>query len=1076
MIKLIHSLMQQKLFVNLMVALIILSGYAIAERINREAYPEVNFDMVTVTTIYPGGSPDEIEKLISIPIEKKLREVDNLDKVRTYNIENVSVLAIYIEDDASNKDEVVQDIKDAVELVENLPDKAETPLVKELKFDNTPAIDVAIYGKRPDVPYPLIREAANELEDFLYDIEGVADVEDFGYYDKEYLVEVNPNSLKKYRIGLNDIIRTLKNRNLDFPGGSLKIGDKEYILRTMGQYKNADEIRNSIIISNDAGFITRIKDVATVTDTYEEADFYERFNGNKAIIYKIWKKRSADEIRLVDKIKKDLKEYKPLNSDYVVIETFNDTSRFTRERIESIQTNAISGFILLALILMLLLGLRMSTIVTFSIPVAFMAAFFGMKLGDITLNVVSMFGMIMVLGMIVDFGIVVSENSHRYMEKGLLRTEAIENGVAEVFWPVTVTLLCICAAFAPLLLLTGLMGKFIKGIPIVLMMCLTASWIIAMFIMPIHLDMFSKENHKKNRNNDLIKEDEYFEKGYFGKIQAVYKKILTWILNHRYITTAILVILLGISLYLSNVIGFVFMPGGGEEIFMIKIKMPQETNLDANLREIKKLEKIIISTVPKDEITDLHAIVGRIQYLLIDPQPGEGTHKSMILGYLVPEKERNRMANDILNEVRKVVLKAQEDGLISKKISFEFELMSNGPPIGKPVNVEIQGKEFSMLKKIAHEYMDYLNSIDGVIDITMDLEEGKQEYRYQINEVMASRTGVSMFDAAIALNSSFEGAIASSVRNDEEDIDIRVRFPEKARKMKQSLNKVMIANQKGGLIPLSMVTKVIKQPGYTQINRLNYKRLVQVQAEVNTDIITSLEVNEMLAKRFQDIGDRYPNYTVSYGGEKEDTDENMRELRILFLYALIVIYIIIAVFFGSLMLPVVVMIAIPFSLVGVVIALWLHGEPMSFMSTLGVFSLAGVIVSNTLVLVRFINNLRDEGLSLKDALIEGGVIRLRPVLLTTGTTVLALFPTIYSIGGKDYFVAPLALAFGYGLIFATFITLILIPSFYHIAEDIKGATAKIASFVGIHMSGEIYSTKQINDSTAIPSKKTRSKK
>ncbi|HDP80248.1 MAG TPA: efflux RND transporter permease subunit [Spirochaetes bacterium] len=1055
MISVIKYLIRQKLLVNLTVILLLFAGLYVAFNTNREAYPEVNFDMVSIKTVYPGGSPEECEQLISIPVEKKLREIGGIDKVRTYNIENVSVVVVFIDDRAPDRTAVVQDIKDTVELVENLPSKAEKPVVEEIKFDKTPAIDIAIFGKRAGVSYREIREAADEIEDLLYDIDGVAEVEKTGFFDREYLVEVDPRAMDKYRIGMNTVIDTLAARNLDFPGGTLKLGDREYVLRTKGQYRSAEEIRNTVIMSNDLFYVTRIKDLARVTDTFEDPDVYERFNGRKAVIFTVWKKRSADEIRLVDRIRKEFAGYKPLHGDNVELKFFNDTSRYTRNSLNQVQTNAMMGFALLAAILLLLLGLRMSAIVTTSIPIAFMAAFFGMKMGNITLNVISLFGMIMVLGMIVDFAIVVSENSHRYLEMGCGRLEAIEKGVSEVFWPVTVTLLCICAAFAPLLLVSGIMGKFIMGIPVVLMMCLVASWLIAMFIIPTYLNIFTKSAPVDRCDDGLKSEDPNYERGAFGKVQRVYKRFLGLALDHRYLTLGVLLVMLAGSLALSATLGFVFAPSGGEEGITIKTRMPQETNLEANLREIRVVEQIILK-LPKNELDALHSRVGIEGSGTLDPKPGEGTHKSTILVHLFPEKKRKRGATQIAAQLRKDLREARDRGEISAAMQFEIEVDANGPPVGKPVNVEIRGKDFDMLKRIAGEYMDYLRAMKGVTDITMDLEEGKQEYRYRINEVMASRTGVSVRDVAMALNASFEGAVATSVREGEEDIDIRVRFPEWARKQRGSLHEVMIANRSGGLVPLDVVTSVTMQPEYTQINRLNYKRIVQVQAQVDTGVITSIEANRLLAEKFRDIEKRYPGYAISYGGEQEDTEERMGELGVLFLFALLVIYIVLAVFFNSLIIPVVVMSAIPFALVGVILALGAHGQPLSFMSTLGVFSLAGVIVSNTLVLVQFINNKRDEGLPLKEALLEAGVIRLRPVLLTTGTTVLALFPTIYGIGGKDYFVAPLSLSFGYGLIFATFITLILIPSFYHIAEDLKGRTAKLLGWFGVEADGRIY--------------------
>ena len=377
----------------------------------------------------------------------------------------------------------------------------------------------------------------------------------------------------------------------------------------------------------------------------------------------------------------------------------------------------------------------MSLIVTFSIPIAFMTAFFGMKSANITLNVISLFGMIMVLGMIVDFGIVVSENSHRYMERGLDKVKAIETGVAEVFWPATTTLLCIGTAFAPLLFLSGILGKFIIGIPAVLMVCLIASWFIAMFIMPTHLNIFLKEKCD-DKNDDIRKEDPNYERGLFGKFQKKYKGLLIFVLKHRYITSAFLVLLLGASMIIGSSIGFIFMPPGGEEGLEIKVKFPTETNLNANLREIKKIEKIMLK-LPDTEFNALRIKVGEEKSDGLDPKPGKGTHKSTLSIHLTPEKDRNRDASMILDDLRKRVISAQKKGILTKKMGVQFAIAKNGLPVGKPINIEIRGKDFSVIKKISDKYIDYLKTIDGVTDIRVDMEEGKKEFRYTIDEVIA---------------------------------------------------------------------------------------------------------------------------------------------------------------------------------------------------------------------------------------------------------------------------------------------------------------------------------------------------
>jgi len=1053
--KIITFLMRKKLLVNLMVIMIMSAGMVTIMSLNREMIPEVNFDMVTVTTIYPGASPDELESLVTIPIEKKLREVGDLDKVRSYNIENVSVIAIYIEDKASNKKQVVQDIKDAVDSVTDLPENAEEPEVKEIKTDKTMVIDIALFGSKPGVPYGRVRESADKLEDFLLEIDGVAEVELFGFYDREYIVEVNPAKLKYYRMGINKVIGSLKMRNIDLPGGSIKQGKNEYVLRTKGKFRNAEEVRNTVLMSNDAGFVTRVRDIAMVKDAFEEADIHERFNGRKSVVLRVWKKKSADEITLVNTIREKMGKHKLAHSKDVKLKIFNDFSNQTRNSIESVISNATTGFILLALVLLVLLGFRISLIVAVSIPLSFMMAFMGMGIGGLTINVISLFGFIMVLGMIVDFSIVVADNAHRYMEMGHRRFEAIKKGVLEVIGPLTVTLLCISAAFTPLILLSGIMGKFLKAIPIVIIICLAASWLIAMFVLPTFLDMFTKDTCRDNAEcvDDLT---EVIDEGLFGKVQRGYKGLLQTSLNHRYITLGILVVMFVGAMALSGVVGFVFMTGGGAEQLKIKVKLPMGTNLDTTLTEMKKMEKYILK-IPKAELNGIWGSVGNEASDGLDPKPGEGTHKATYNIFLVPEKDRKRTAEEIDAQVRKDIQAAQKKGLLRRDMQILFSVEENGPPVGKPVNIEIRGEDFKVMEKIAAEYIKALKKIKGVRDIDLDYEKGKQEYRYFIKEVMAAQTGVSVYDVAVSLNASYQGAVATNVKDGDEDIDIRVRFPESSRKRLYSLNNVMISNNRGGLIPLSEVTGVKKQPGVSQINRLNFKRIVQVKADVDTDIITSQQANLFLMKKFKGIEKKYPGYSVAYAGEQEDTDKNMQEMGTYFLFALAFIFIVLAVFMNSLILPAVVMVAIPFSLVGVILALFVHGEPMSFMSTLGIFSLAGVIVSNTLVLVQFINNQRDLKHPLKESLLRAGVMRLRPVLLTTGTTVLALFPSIYGWGGMDYMVRPLALSFGYGLIFATFITLVLIPTFYHIAEDLKILTARMLKPFGIHMNPAIYS-------------------
>ena len=924
-------LIKQKLIVNLVVIMILMAGLFSIMNLNREAIPDTTFDMVTITTIFPGASPNDVEELISIPIEKNLRRISNLDKVRSYNVESTSQIVVFIEDTAPNKKDIIQDIKDAVEQVSGLPGGAMKPIVSEVKLDTTEILSVAFTAKEgADVSYSKLREYAKQSEDFFYDIEGIGKIEKFGYYDREYLVEVRPQALERYRIGLNTIVNTLKLRNVDFPGGPLREGDKEFVLRTKGQFKNVDEIRNTVIRGNDIGFSLRIKDVATVTDSFKEPDVYHRYNGKEAIVFKLYKKRSYDELETAARIKAAMANHRTPGFEDIVFETFNDTSELTSYRLESVIENAIAGFFILTIVILTMLGRRLTAVVVMvAIPLTFMLTFICMKMSGLTLNIISMFGIIMVLGMVVDFSIVVSENSHRYLELGQNKKDAILTGVNEVFGSVTVTLLCIAIAFMPFMLVSGMIGKFVYAIPVVVITSLTASWAVAFFILPTYLNLFLPNNivkEKKSlkdrtvlffakRKNIILKKDIILKKeeeqekeqidnakeskNFFEKLQNIYRKFLIFSLKRRYITISVIMIIFIISLSLMPGLGFKFITGGGEEQVRITVRLPFATNLATNLKEMKKMESIILATVREDEFKTLHLYAGEEYTVIIDPKPGKATFKSTFDIKFVPEKNRKRICEEITTEIRDTLQQKQAEGVFAKDVSFKVETIAMGPPVGKPVNIELKGKDFEELSKIADEYMTYLQTIDGVYDINFDLEEGKTEYQYTINEQMAALTGVSTQDIATALNISYLGGEATKVNQSEEEVGVRVRFDDSARMHKTSLADVKVSNNTGGLIALDKVTNMNVTKNYSQINRLNFERLVQVQAEVDIKKTTPLDVEKKLISQFSDIHERYPNAKIAYGGEREDSAKSVGELGTLFIIALLIMLFILILYYNS---------------------------------------------------------------------------------------------------------------------------------------------------------------------------------
>lgn len=1057
MIRLIHFLVRQKLISGLVVLMVFAAGLASLYRINRESFPEVNLDMVVITTIYRGGSPAEIEQLITIPLEKELRSVTGIDRVKAYNMENVSVIIAYMDPALDDTDDVVDDINKAVGLVTDLPENADRPEIEEITTEIQPVIDIALSLKKSDGPYTTemyreLRKTARHLEDEIYEIDGVAEVERFGFLDREYLVEVDPDALSVEGLGLNYFLQAIKYRNVDMPSGIIRLGDQEYTLRTRGQFQDVNEIRNVPIVANATGYITKISDVAKVSDQFEEPDLYERFNGHHAIVFRVMKSNQADLLRMSEKVHEVVEKFqKDRNNDSVRVETFEDASVEVSDKLVSLISNALVGLSLLVLVLFFMLGFRLAFTVSMVIPMVFMIVLSSMEAIGLTINTISIFAMVMVLGMIVDFAIVVSENAYRHLQNGLSRREAVEKGTAEIFWPVTVTVLAIVAAFAPLLYMTGLIGKFILSIPVVIIVSLVAAWLQAMFVLPGQLDVIMKRPSSRKTDNTGFEEE---KPGVFQRVLDAYRNVLRFALRRRYTTLGSLFVFLigsvGISSYL---VGFILFPPGGENYLEIISEMPQGTKLNTNLKAMEQVETVVRSSVGKN-LKNIRTRVGIEEPNPVDPKPGEATHRGTMIIRLLDSSERpgeNDDASKILDRLRTDMDLARKEGRLTGEIALEMKTRSHGPPVGKPVSVEIRGKQFDVLESVADRYTEFLSSIDGVQDVSLDLDQGKEEYRFQVLEDRAAMAGLTVMEVAAAIRTAFNGEVASTVNEGDDEIDIVVRFPDSARQSLESIEKVHIANRQGRLIPLVQVAKYQKSTGYSMINRQDYKRVVKVEANVDTAKTTSIKVNELLKKEFESIGQEFPGISVNYGGEQEDAQESIRDLLISFAFALAIIYVLLTAFFHSALTPVVIMSAIPFGMIGVMMGLMLDGSPLSFMSLLGMVSLSGVIVSNTLVLVSFIQDLIGEGLNLDDALVEGGVMRLRPVILTTATTVLGLLPSIVGLGGIDHFVRPLALSFASGLIFATFITLVLIPVLYRIKEDFRSFLGWILKRFGMKL-------------------------
>lgn len=1028
--KLINFCLDNALFVNMLFVGIAIAGTVAVFTAQREAFPRVEYNYTLISTVFPGATADDIEKYISIPLEDQLREVDGIEELYSTSLEARSIVVVKLDPNSNNTDKVVNDIKSAIDRVEDLPDDAERPLVTELSTAQTPIINIAVINKngiRNDAEEFELRKQAKMLEHKLLELRGIARIEMLGYRDREILVEMDSSLLDYYHVSVGEVILALSRRNINIPGGIIHTAKNDVLVRTIGEVNSVEEVKNVLIRVNDMGYQVRVGDVAGVKDSLEEETEVATTNGMKSVTLTVLKKESSDIITLMESIRSELEKFRRrLPSGYEIV-TNNDLSYLVKRRLNVLVSNGLQGLILVAISLILSYGWRISLFTSLAVPFSIFITFIWMGLYNISINLNSMFGLIMALGMLVDNNIVVSDNIYRHLEEKWKLRDAVVRGAAEVTIPIAATVLTTIASFAPLMFMSGIIGKFIWTIPAIVSVALIASWAESAFVLPVQIH----EMQRRRKSQVTLKEEEGGR--FFKKLRDGYVKVLASCVRHRYrfVVGVTLVFLLTVG-FAAVKMKFLLFPAGGIEIFVVRAEAPTGTSvrqMSAKLGEIEKL----IAKLPKKELDSFTARAGIIQEHPGDPYTKRGSNYGIIHVFLTPEDNRARTADQIIEGIRK---ESAEVGGFDK---IEFKMIKHGPPAGSPIFVTIKGDDFGVMKKIAAEYVAHLKKIPGLKDIKDNFEPGKEEVRIVIDEARATRAGISVLDIATTVRSLYAGNVSTSIKKAEESIDIRVIFPPEQRTRVESLNSIKVTNRLGNLIPLSEVASFRKDQGISVIYRKDWRRYIAVSAEIDEKAkdVYPVNVNRELMTHFANIEERHPGYTVNYEGEFKDTQESMQNLLRSFLIAAVAIYIILVATFRSLTQPIIIMGVIPLSFVAVVWVFFLHGLPLSFLAIMGVVGLAGVVVNNSIVYLDFANISHARGSSVYEASLEAGAKRMRPILLSSITTVLGLLPTAYGIGGNDPFLKPMALSMGWGLALGTVITLFITPVLYNVFADIR---------------------------------------
>ena len=1030
---------KHSLIINLISLFILLAGVftLFVYKIRREAFPEVSYDMVVVNTAYLGAPPQEVEKLVTVPIEKELKGVDGIEEMQSTSIENISNILIKISQDVKDKRKVVDDIQKAVDRVRDLPQGVEDdPVVTEITSGEIPVIQVALSGELSESK---LQEYADNLEDIFEDIPGVSSISKKGYRDTEVWVEVDPEKIQDAYVSLEEIMQALSKQNMSIPGGKVR-GKEEFSIRTVGEFHTKEEIENVVIRANESGNWLRVKDVANVRFSFKDEDIINKSYGMRSVSLTVVKRSTGDAIKIVDDVKRAADDFLISSDPNLKVAYINDISYYIKRRLGVLKNNGIIGIVLVCAVLMLFLNFRIALITTLGLPIAFSATLAVMGFFGLSVNLITMFGLIIVLGILVDDGIIIAENCSRYLEDGYSPRDAAIMGTKEVARPVTTTIITTIAAFAPLMFMGGMLGKFIWGIPLVVMIALSASLFEALVILPSHFADFIKTGKKKFKSRKDLP--------WFRKLVSFYTNLVNKALDRRYWVLLGLIVLLLLTFGLAKTMPFVlFGSEEGIEEFWIRAEAPIGTSIYKTNDLISEVESKV-KELSKEELASYTTTVGSIgETWMFDPYGKSGGHTAQITVFLTPYTDRKRNVSQIINDLKEKT----KDVKGFEKLYFDKH--KGGPPVGKAIAIKVRGEKFTILEEISEEIIKFIESIEGVLDVSSDYEIGKGEVRVIVDSDQAAKASLSVGEIATSIRNAFKGGVATSIKpvQAEEEIDVLVRFPEDYRDSKETFGKIFIPNKFGNLIPLNRVAHLEDELSLVRIQHSKGKRVITVQADVDIKKITSLKANKLIEEKFKDIPRKYSGYRIEYGGEQEENVKSAKGFIVAFGLSAFLIFLILATNFNSLIQPLMVMMAIPFGLIGVIWAFFFHGLSLSFFMMMGIVGLSGIVVNDSIVLVEFINNLRRKGIERRESIVSAGQLRLRPVLLTTITTALGLTPTAYGIWGGDPFLRPMALTIVWGILCATVLTLIVLPCIYAIIDDF---TLKLAGHVTVKKSSQ----------------------
>lgn len=1023
---------------NLLMIILIAGGLVRLKSIKQEVFPEISMDSVQVTVAYPGAGPEEVEEGILLQVEENLTGVEGIKEITSVAKEGIGMVTaeLYPGEDADIK---LQEIKSEVDRIVTFPEDAEKPVITKL-LNRFEVMSVVVFGDASD---RALREQAEAIREELLTYSKITQVDLSGVRPYEISVEISEENLRRYNFTLDQVAQRLRMASLDLPGGTIKTRGAEILLRTKERRYLGSEYADIAVLTHSDGTQVKLGEIAEVKDTFAETDLSARFDGKPAAMVKVYRVSDQKPIEISKLVKEYVEQKRPTLPDSLNIAVWNDTTELLKSRMDLLKKNAILGLILVIIILGLFLEIRLALWVMVGIPISFMGAMLALPALDVSINMISLFAFILALGIVVDDAIVVGENIYEHRQRGKPYLKAAVDGALEVAVPVTFSILTTIVAFMPLVFVSGTIGKFIRVIPLVVISLLVVSLVESLFVLPAHLTIGKPIETPGGIIGAITRVRISFGERLNGFISGPYRRFLGLCLRNRYTTLAagMAALFLAIGMVKGGILKFHFMPVVDGDVIIASLKMPPGTPVHETAKVQRVLEDKAMEVVrgydekrPQGDsiLRNVYAVVGgtMIEGAHMGGAAEARAHLSDMALFLKQSEDRGISAEEIGNVWREKV------GDLPGVDSMTFT--ANVVRIGANIDIQLAHEDFKVLDAASERLRVALTQYPGVGDLQDNYSKGKQELKIRLKPE-ARTLGITEQELGRQIRGAFYGAEALRLQRGRNEVKVMVRYPQEDRRNLWDLESMRIRTPDGGELPLDRAAHVIEGQGFSEINRTERKRVINVTATVDDKVANAEEILRDLKETvLMELTRDYPGLVVNMEGEEKERMESMGSMFEGFMLALIVMFALLAIPFRSYSQPLLIMGAIPFGMVGAVAGHLIMGFKLSMLSIFGIVALSGVVVNDSLLLIDKINRNRRGGSGLLQAVMDGGARRFRPILLTSLTTFFGLTPMILETSVQAQFLIPMAISLAFGILFATGITLLLIPSLYLVLEDIRG--------------------------------------